>query len=161
MKFIITTLAGVFILLSGSVSIADDAEPYAKAFRIVVFTADEGIIFANACRFYELRDILAESAINVSAEHRETGNAHVFEIRMLGKDGEHTLYVGDRWIASPDGMTHIDAARYKRIADIVAERKGQGGPKDTVKALIGRYLADIKDPNYVEDNRCHSYVGSR
>jgi len=145
-------LFSAFCLLVGS-AYADSTDGYRDAQRIIVITNDEAIHYAYACGFYELRDLLAESVENVSDSLSMSGTP-AFEVRVLGKSGEHKAYVGDHWISTAEGAALIPSATYDRIVEMVERRKGQGETKSTVSKSVQQILGRIQDPAYVEENRC-------
>ena len=145
-------LVSIFCLVV-SLSHADAVGDYREAQRIVVITDDEGIHYAHGCAFYELRDLLADGARNVT-DTVNIGDAPLYEIRVLGKFGKTTVYVGDHWIDTIEGTALLPSAAYDRVVELIERRKGQGVAKVKIGASIQRALDHILSPVYVEENRC-------
>jgi hypothetical protein len=64
-----------------------------------------------------------------------------------------TISIG-HWISTIDGSALLTTATYDRLMQLVADRKGQGIPKDRVPASNKRDLQHIQDPGYIEQNLC-------
>lgn len=150
-----STLVIIFTLsfLAANLSQADATSDYRDALRIVVITDDEGIHYASGCAFYELRDLISEGAVS-STYTMAKADDPLYEIRVLGKAGEKSVYVGDHWIGNSEGATSLSSATYERIVELVERRKGQGVTQARIDASIRRALEHIQDPAFVEEHRC-------
>jgi len=132
---------------------AEEAHSVGDAQRIVVIRAGEGIHYAHGCAFYELRDLLLEGVDGLSQEVG-TPDAPSFEVRLIGKSGVSTVYVGDHWISSEGRVAVLASATYDRILKLVEKRKGGGVPESKMEKSVQVALSEIKRPTYVEENRC-------
>jgi len=139
--------------LATSLAQADSADHFREAQRLVVITQDEGIHYAQFCAFYELRELLAESVGNISEANLIT-DSPLFEVRVLGKAGEATAYVGDHWISTDSGAALLPSATYERLVELVDKRRGQGVARAKIDATVLRALKQIQRPTYVEQNMC-------
>ena len=133
--------------------IADETVYIGDAIRIVVVTDDEGIHYERGCAFYELRDLLAENEDNTSRA-MELLDDPLFEVRVLGRSGNSTVFVGDHWMSTSAGTVLLPTKTYERITALVQMRKGEGQPISKIDASIRRVSKRIQDPIYVEENRC-------
>ena len=136
--------------------IADETIYIRDAIRIVVITDDEGIHYERGCAFYELRDLLAANENNASHEVGPSGDP-LFEVRVLTRSGNSTVYVGDHWMRTAVGTALLTTSTYERIAVLVQKRMGAGQPISKVDSSIRRASKLIQGPIYVEDNRCEKY----
>ena len=141
--------------LAASLAQADSVDRIREAQRIVVITHDEGIHYAQFCGFYELRELLAESIVNVS-EAVETTDSPLFEVKVIDKAGETTAYVGDHWISTDSGVALLSSATYDRLVELVDMRRGSGVAKAKIDASVQRALNQLRDPEYAEQNMCAS-----
>lgn len=141
--------------LAIGMSHADSVGNYREAQRIVVITDVEGIHYAHGCAFYELRDLLVDGTSNVT-DTGSMADTPLYEIRVLGKFGKSTVYVGDHWMGTPEGASLLPSATYDRVVELIEMRKGQGVAKAKISKSIQRALDRILDPVYVEENRCSS-----
>jgi hypothetical protein len=132
---------------------ANTADDFRDAQRIVVVTEDEGIVYAQFCGFYELRDLLAES-VSSPARTFEPAGLVLFEVTAIGREGETVAQVGDHWISTSDGSALLTSETFGRLMQLVDDRKGQGIPKAKVPASNQRALEHIQDPAYIEQNLC-------
>lgn len=139
--------------LVGTASIAGSSPDYNNALRLVVITDDEGIHYAHGCAFYELRNLLADGASNAAEIVADTG-VPTYEIRLLGKFGERTVYLGNYWLVTPDGTVPLTTATYSRIIELIETRKGQGVATAGINTSVRSALEQILDPAYIEDDRC-------
>lgn len=141
------------LLAASPLLIAADAPPVRDAIRMIVITGDEGIHFERGCAFYELRAILArnESAASGAIDRSKEP---LFEVRLIGKAGNSTLFLGEHWMRTSAGTAMLPAADYERIVALVEKRKGEGVPTDKLDASIRRATKLIQHPKYVEDKRC-------
>ena len=133
--------------------VAGDTNQIRDAIRFVVITDDEGIHYERGCVFYELRELLAENESN-AIDAVDLSDVPLFEVRLLGKSGNSTIYVGDHWMSTSAGTTLLPNKVYERIAALVEMRKGEGVPKSKIDTSIRRASKRIRHPNYVEENRC-------
>lgn len=145
--FVVVTLAYGPQLFAEAPSEIRDAQ------RIVVVTDDEGIHYQSGCAFYELRELLATNEGNVSKDLAPAGEP-LFEVRTLSRSGNATVYVGDHWMSTSNGVTLLPTDMYERIVLLVQKRKGQGVTKSNVEASIHQASALIQDAAFVEENRC-------
>ena len=132
---------------------ADAANVYRDAQRIVVVMDNEGVHYAHGCAFYELRDLIAENVDN-AAITADAAAPRNYEIRVLGKFGEKTVYVGDHQIMTAERTVAVPDAAFARIVKLIEKRRGQGVASAFVEASVKQALARIQDPAYVEENRC-------
>ncbi|WP_156762705.1 hypothetical protein [Woeseia oceani] len=132
---------------------AAKAPPISDAIRMIVITGDEGIHYERGCAFYELRALLARHEDDAMAAI-DRSKVPQFEIRLIGKAGTATVYVGERWMRTATGTATFPADEYERIVALVDKRKGEGVPKDKIDASIRRATKLIQHPKYVEDKRC-------
>lgn len=139
--------------LAFNLSLAEAVGDYREAVHIVVITDDEGIHYARGCAFYNLRDQLIEGVDNIDYTH-SIDDSPLYEIRLLGKFGEETIYVGDHWLNTQDGTSLLSSATYDRVVALIENRIGSGVAKAKVDSSIEKALDRILDPLYVEDNRC-------
>lgn len=153
MKWSTSLLFVVVGCLASGLSFADAVNEFSDAQRIVVITEDEGIHYARGCAFYEFRDLLAENVGNDSAPAAATA-PQLYEIRMLGKFGERTVYLGDRRIQTAEGTVSVPTDTYDRMVELIEKRKGQGVAAANVDTSVKRALIQIQDPAYVEEKRC-------
>jgi hypothetical protein len=142
----------IVLALSSQLS-ADETLSIHDAIRIVVVTDDEGIHYEHGCVFYELRKLLAANESRVSIAMDLTDDP-LFEVRVLGKSGNSTVYVGDHWMSTSAGIALLPTEAYERITELVEMRKGSGVPKSYIDESIRRASKRIQDPIYVEENRC-------
>lgn len=147
-------IAIIFLASSSQLSAGETTNIH-DAIRIVVVTDDEGIHYEHGCGFYELRELLAENEAHVS-EAPDLAVDPLYEIRVLGKSGKSTVFVGDHWLITSAGTALLPTATYERITELIQMRKGQGVPKPRLEASIRRASKRIQDPGYVEENRCES-----
>lgn len=129
------------------------ADQIRDSLRIVVITDDEGIHYERGCAFYELRELLAENESNAS-DAIDRSDVPLFEVRLLGKPGNSTVYVGDHWMSTSAGTALLPSKAYERIAALVERRIGAGVPISKIDTSIRRASKRIQDPTYVEENRC-------
>ena len=155
MRMIVFVVLAFVSLFGINLAFADSLSGYRDAQRIIVITDDEAIHYASFCGFYELRDLLVESVARVSADVIMT-EAPKFEIKLLSKSGEHTVFIGDHWIRTVDGTALLTTVSYERIVEYVEKRKGHGQPKAKVDGTIQQILRRINDPAYVEENMCRN-----
>jgi hypothetical protein len=155
MRMIVFVVLASVSLFGFNLALADSLSGYRDAQRIIVITEDEAIHYATFCLFYELRELLVESVGNVSAAV-SMSEAPRFEIKVLSKSGEHTVFVGDHWIRTDDGAALLTSASYERIVESAERRRGEGQPKAKVNRSIQQILKRIRDPAYVEQNMCRN-----
>ena len=132
---------------AGDVSSIDDSQ------RIVVITDGEAIHYARGCVFYKLRGLISES-VRTLADPPRIPNDAIFEVRVLGVDGETTLLVGDNGISSTDGSALPSDSTMSRVFELVEMRRGQGVRGSKIETSIQSALAEIQSPTYVEEDRC-------
>jgi hypothetical protein len=132
---------------------ADEVPSVGDAQQIVVIRNGEGIHYAHGCAFYELRDLLSEGVDGVSRDV-STPDTPLFEVRLVGKSGVSTVYVGDHWISTEGRVAVLASATYDQILKLVAKRKGGGVPESRIEESVQVALTKIKRPTYVEENRC-------
>ncbi|MEQ8206031.1 MAG: hypothetical protein RIA65_07640, partial [Woeseia sp.] len=114
---------------------------------------DEGIHYERGCAFYELRAILARSE-SAAKGPIDRSKVPLFEVRLIGKAGASTLYLGEHWMRTSTGTATLPTGDYERIVALVDKRKGEGVPTAKLEASIRRATKLIQHPKYVEDKRC-------
>lgn len=139
----------------GDVASADANNLIRNSQRIVVITEAEGIHYAHGCGFYELRDLLADGSM-ASIESNDGFGDALYEIRLLGKNGETVAQLGDHWINIESTVSLISASAYARVVELIRKREGQGVGKARIESSISSALTEIRSPTYVEENRCAS-----
>lgn len=133
---------------------AEVGEPsIGDAIRLVVITESEGIHYERGCTFYDFRELLAENESN-SLITDDLSETPLFEIRLIGRSGTSTVYVGDHWMSTAAGTTLLPSKAYERIVTLIERRKGAGVPKSKIDMTIRRASKRIQDPSFVEENRC-------
>lgn len=145
-------LAAIILALSPQL-VSAETNQVRDAIRIVVITENEGIHYERGCVFYEFRELLAENESNALVAD-DLSDAPQFEVRLIGKSGNSTIYVGDHWMRTTAGTTLLPNKAYERITALVEMRKGEGVPKSKIDMSIRRASKRIQDPNFVEENRC-------
>jgi hypothetical protein len=132
---------------------AEEEPPIGDTQRIVVIRNSEGIHYAHGCAFYELRDLISESVSDTS-EKMGTPDTPFFEVRLIGKSGVRTVYVGDHWMSKAGRVVVLTSATFDRILKLVEKRKGGGVPRSRIEKSVQAALSEIQRPTYVEENRC-------
>lgn len=148
----------LFLLSMAAVTVGEEATAEGPvragdALRLVVVTGDEGIHYEHGCAFYELRSLLADSEAQVDASLTAPGEP-LLEVWLLGRSGTGVLQVGDRWVKTAAGVVPITADDHDRIMQLVENRIGQGVTGGKIKVSIEQASKVIRDPSYVEENRC-------
>ena len=145
-------LAALILAVSPQL-VAAETNQVRDAIRLVVITENEGIHYERGCAFYEFRELLAENESNALFAN-DLSDAPLFEVRLIGKSGNSTIYVGDHWMSTTAGTALLPSKAYERIAALVEMRKGEGVPESKIDMSIRRASKRIQDPNFVEENRC-------
>ena len=146
-------LFAAVLLAVSTQSVADETYPIRDAIRMVVITGDEGIHYERGCPFYELRALLADNESKATGANASS-NESLFEIKLIGKAGTRTLFVGDRWMRTSTGTAVLSVEVFERITALIESRKGAGVPKARIEASVRRATKLIQHPKYVEDQRC-------
>lgn len=143
----------IIILALSSQTSAGETPSIHDAIRIVVVTDDEGIHYESGCGFYELRELLAAHERDVS-QALDFADNPLFEVRVLGKSGTSTVYVGNHWMSTSAGTALLPTKVYERITALVQMRKGEGVRRPKIEASIRRASERIQDHIYAEVNKC-------
>lgn len=152
MKLSYLALLAGFLMVT-PLAAAGSESTFQETQRIVVISNGEGIHYARGCRFYTLRDLIADSAANLADASRPPGNA-LFEFRLLGIEGVTTMYLGDHWISGDAESAKLTDSVFKQLLEMIDARKGQGAPERSIEVSIRSALAEIQSLTYKEDNRC-------
>ena len=132
---------------------AEEAPSIGDTQRIVVISNGEGIHYAHGCAFYELRDLISKGVRDTS-KRIGTPDTPFFEVRLIGKSGVSTVYVGDHWMSATGRVAVLTSATYDRILKLVEKRKGGGVPTSRIEKSVRAALSEIQRPTYEEENRC-------
>ncbi|MDO3381249.1 hypothetical protein [Gilvimarinus algae] len=153
MKHLSLIMISILLYLAVGTARSNSIDEASTAQRIVVLNESEGIVYAHFCAFYELRALIADGLSG--AKEDEVGlSSPMYELRMLSRSGESTVYIGDHWIQSSDGMFSLSSEVFERIVELVSSREGRGIPLSKVEAYNAKAIRQFRRPDYKEDNRC-------